>query len=50
MRQAESMTGFKLALQVTRPKNPGFRVRNCSTTCPEARIMGQQQFPALSSW
>ena len=32
MRQADSMTGFRLAVQMIRPKNLGFRqllVRNC---------------------
>jgi hypothetical protein len=40
MRQADSRRGFKLA-------NPNFRqlIRNCPTTWPEARTMGQQ-FPA----
>jgi hypothetical protein len=34
MRQADSMTGFKWAVQEIRAKNPGFRqlVRNCPIT------------------
>lgn len=53
MRQADSRTGFKLAVHEIRPKNPDFRkivrngpaIRNCPITCPEARAMGPQ-FPA----
>jgi len=52
------MTGLKLAVKETRPKSllprtgqfqasPGFR--SCPTTCPEARTMGQQQFPDCPS-
>lgn len=45
LRQANSMTGFKLALQEIRPQNPGFRqlVGNCPKKFfPKARTMGQQ--------
>jgi hypothetical protein len=47
MRWADSMIGFKLAIQEIRPKNPGFRqlVRNCSFTRLEARTMGQLSSP-----
>jgi len=48
------MTGFKLAVQETRPKSlfprmgqvqasPG--LRSCPSTWPETRTMGQEQFP-----
>jgi hypothetical protein len=53
VRQADSMTGFTLAVQEIRPKAPGFlllvrnclAIRNCPTIWTEARTMGQQ-FPA----
>jgi hypothetical protein len=52
-RQADSLTGIKLAVQEIKPKNPDFRqlVRNslpsetAPITWPEAKTMGQQ-FPA----
>jgi hypothetical protein len=58
MKQADSMTGFKLAAWETRPTSlfprpgqvqasPG--LRSCPDTWPEARTMGQQQFPEVPS-
>jgi hypothetical protein len=53
------MTGFKLAVKETRPKTlfprteqvqarPG--LRSCLAIWPEARTMGQQQFPDFLSY
>jgi hypothetical protein len=58
MRQADSMTAFKLAVQETRPKSlfprtgqvqvsPG--LRGYPATWPEARTMGQQLCPYFPS-
>ena len=57
--KADSVTGFKLAVKETRPKSlfprtgqfqasPG--LRSCPATWPEARTMGQQQFPDFLSY
>lgn len=53
------MTGFTLALKETRPKSLFSRtgqvqassdLRSCPATWPEARTMGQQQFPDFLSY
>jgi hypothetical protein len=58
MRQADSMTGFTLAVRRLGlnpfPRtgqvqaSPG--LRSCATSWPEARTMGQQQFPDFPSY
>ena len=58
LRQADSMTGFKLAVQETRlRRTPGLEqpmrnfstIRCCLATWPEARAMSLQQFSTPQS-